>query len=105
MLTFRHCAFLLTAFLFISDAGAQQAPEYRGWCKYRWDVNKPIPPRLNLPHRLCLVDEERKLYLRYDIDTKINPFFLTGDFDGDGRLDIAVRVREKKSKKIGLVVL
>src|SRR6266853_3940382 len=83
----------------------QEPPEFKGWCKYRWQTNKPIPPRLNLPSWACEIAEDRKLHLRYDINTKINPFYLTGDFDADGKLDVAVRVQEKKSKKIGLVIM
>jgi hypothetical protein len=89
-----------------ADKPTEQEPtEFKGWCKYRWDTNKPIPPRLNLPSWACEIAEDRKLHLRYDINTKINPFYLTGDFDADGKLDVAVRVQEKKSKKIGLVIM
>jgi len=35
----------------------------------------------------------------------VNPFYQRGDFDGDGRADLAILVREKASGKIGILVL
>ena len=79
--------------------------EYKGWCKYQWDTSKPVPARLNLPSWACDVSEDQGLHRDYDIDTQINPFFLTGDFDGDGTLDIAIRIRAKRTKKIGVAII
>ena len=38
------------------------------------------------------------------IRTEINPFYLSGDFDGDGRLDYAIQVVEGKTLKKGVLV-
>jgi len=35
----------------------------------------------------------------------VNPFYQRGDFDGDGRADLAILVREKATGKIGIFVL
>ena len=35
----------------------------------------------------------------------MNPFYQRGDFDGDGRADLAILVRDKASGKIGILVL
>jgi hypothetical protein len=35
----------------------------------------------------------------------VNPFYQRGDFDGDGRSDLAILVREKSNGKIGILVL
>lgn len=35
----------------------------------------------------------------------INPFFQRGDFDGDGKFDLAILVRGKSSGKIGILFL
>jgi len=40
----------------------------------------------------------------YEIDGSINPFYLRGDFDGDGRPDYAVRIRSIQNHKIGIAI-
>ena len=40
-----------------------------------------------------------------EVSTRINPFAWRGDFDGDRIQDIAVFVREPKSKKEGIALL
>jgi hypothetical protein len=35
----------------------------------------------------------------------VNPFYQRGDFDGDGRADLAILVREKSAGKIGILIL
>lgn len=44
------------------------------------------------------------LQAEYELDGRINPFYIRGDFDGDGRLDYAVLVREKPTGKAGIVI-
>ena len=41
---------------------------------------------------------------QYEISKHLTPSSLTGDFDGDGKPDIAVLVKQKSSKKIGIAV-
>lgn len=36
-----------------------------------------------------------------EVSRRMNPFYLRGDFDGDGQLDYAVLVKERKSEKQG----
>jgi hypothetical protein len=38
---------------------------------------------------------------RYEISRRMNPFYLRGDFNGDGRPDFVVLVKERKSEKEG----
>lgn len=42
---------------------------------------------------------------KYAISDRINPFYLRGDFDGDGPVDYAVLVIERTTAKRGIVVL
>ena len=43
--------------------------------------------------------------LQLDLSGRINPFFQRGDFDGDGRMDLAVLVQHQVNHKIGLLIL
>jgi len=38
-------------------------------------------------------------------DSRLNPFCLRGDFDGDGNIDFAVLVRQPASGKAGIVII
>lgn len=41
---------------------------------------------------------------RYAFSSHLKPSYLTGDFDGDGKSDIAILVKQKSSGKIGIAV-
>jgi len=43
--------------------------------------------------------------LQVDVSGRINPFFQRGDFDGDGRPDLAVLVQGKANRKVGILIL
>jgi hypothetical protein len=40
----------------------------------------------------------------YKIDARINPYYMRGDFDGDGKPDFAVMVTRGNSKTSGLII-
>jgi hypothetical protein len=48
---------------------------------------------------------QRNLSQDYIVYTGITPNTLRGDFDGDSQIDVAAMIKEKKSEKIGLVIL
>src|SRR5882724_9023769 len=41
---------------------------------------------------------------QYEFSSHLKPSYLSGDFDGDGKPDIAVLVKQKRSGKIGIAV-
>jgi len=41
----------------------------------------------------------------YDISPRVNPSFLHGDFDGDGRMDVATLVKERSTGKFGIAIV
>ena len=42
---------------------------------------------------------------KYDLFFRLNPSWLDGDFNGDGKMDAAVLVRERSTGKIGIAII
>ncbi len=40
--------------------------------------------------------------MNYKISTRVNPYYLQGDFNGDGKVDTALLIEEKSSGKAGI---
>jgi len=51
-----------------------------------------VPPDWNIPRPVWERLDKEKLLSTYEISTKLNPFYLRGDFDGDGKPDYAVLI-------------
>ena len=65
----------------------------------------PWPVNQNLPSQ---VYEAFSIYPdtgKYILSAHVNPFYVHGDFDGDGQLDTAILIKEKSSLKIGIAIL
>lgn len=58
----------------------------------------------NLPTEVEMVMELGPFAQSYIIDGSVNPFYLRGDFDGDGKPDYAVRVKSKSRGEIGFAI-
>lgn len=58
----------------------------------------------NIPDEVRRFFKEKPNLARYQVSSRINPFYLRGDFDGDGSTDLAVLVIEQKTKRRGMVV-
>jgi hypothetical protein len=41
----------------------------------------------------------------YELSFRINPFYLRGDFNGDGKADIAVLVNQRSTGKLGIAII
>ena len=41
----------------------------------------------------------------YDLSVGINPFYLQGDFNGDGKIDVAVLVKQRSTGKLGIAIV
>ena len=75
-----------------------------GWCDYHYSDNEQPPSRMNIPAWVCEASYKQGLQGRYSPNTHMNPFFVSGDFDADGRTDIALWVRDKEGK-LGILFL
>ena len=42
---------------------------------------------------------------KYDLSFHVNPSYLEGDFDGDGKMDAAVLVKERSTGKLGIAII
>ncbi len=82
-----------------------ESTRWSGWCRYAWKSGESPPPRLNLPAWLCESEAGRRASEKYTPYTRITPFYLLGDFDGDGTLDIAIWVRNIKTKHVGVLIV
>jgi hypothetical protein len=58
----------------------------------------------NIPEVVTRLFKKQGIASQFDISLELNPFYLRGDFDGDGKPDIAVLVREKNTRKIGIAI-
>lgn len=41
----------------------------------------------------------------YDLSFLMNPFYLEGDFNGDGKIDVAVLVKQRSTGKLGIAIV
>lgn len=59
----------------------------------------------NLPPWAQSILAEPRFASTYALSNRINPYFLQGDFNGDGRLDLAVLIERKQTSQQGIAVL
>lgn len=64
-----------------------------------------LPPQAQLPAWATQQLDSLAKREAIEVSARLNPFVLRGDFDGDGKGDLAVLIRNKDSKKEGIVFL
>jgi hypothetical protein len=62
------------------------------------------PVDFNVPEVVQERAEREHLFEKYRVRDAVNPFYLRGDFDGDGKLDYAVLVESKTNHKRGIAL-
>ena len=76
---------------------------------FRWFFPAMVFAQLSLKDQLPPWAAERWTsaagQLEVDLSGRINPFFQRGDFDGDGRADLALLVQHKANRKVGILIL
>src|SRR5215471_3270936 len=69
------------------------------------DVMRAQEPDLeNLPQDVLMQFGTGSFAETYSISARINPFYLRGDFDGDGKPDYAILVVLKKDQSKGIAI-
>ncbi len=84
---------ILTIIIFIFVANGISQDDYKEWVQQQ-----------NIPHWILKTFSEKKLNNTYEFSFLINPFYLRGDFNGDNQADIALLIKEKKTKKLGIAI-
>lgn len=69
-----------------------------------WGAEPTWQEQQNLPAWALSIFEEKGFASAYALSTRINPYFLHGDFNGDGKLDVAVLITKKGSGQQGIAI-
>jgi hypothetical protein len=64
-----------------------------------------FPQESSIPEWVAPAFKQSRLSNRYVFSSRLNPFYQRGDFDGDGKQDIAIWIRELKTNKVGVAIL
>jgi len=70
-----------------------------------WLQSLTVEQQYSVPEWANRVMERGDFQKLYEMDAHLNPFCQRADFDGDGKLDFAVFVRERSSGKIGIAFI
>jgi hypothetical protein len=70
-----------------------------------WLQSLTVEQRYSVPEWAIRVMEQGEFQKLYEMDAHLNPFCQRADFDGDGKADFAVFVRERSSGKIGVAFI
>jgi hypothetical protein len=81
----------IAIFIFVTNGISQD--EYKEWVQ-----------RQNIPRWIYKTFSKKKLNNIYEFSFLLNPFYLRGDFNGDNHADIALLIKEKKTKKLGIAI-
>lgn len=66
--------------------------------------NKTAPPN-DIPESVKRAIANGLLGKDYDVSYQVQPFYLRGDFDGDGKADVAVLVKQRSTGKLGVAII
>jgi hypothetical protein len=103
-LSLRDGALLLT-----SDRGNTYQIDLKTKAITQSDARSPAPDATAHPHDIPEVINRGVtnglLAKEYELSFRINPFYLRGDFNGDGRTDIAVLVKQRSTGKLGIAII
>jgi hypothetical protein len=59
----------------------------------------------NVPETVERAISKGPLAKEYEISFRVNPFYLRGDFNGDGKVDVAVLLKQRSTGKLGIAII
>src|SRR5438874_1372597 len=59
----------------------------------------------DMPEPVQRAIANRALAKDYDLSFQMNPFYRSGDFNGDGKIDVAVLVKQRSTGKLGIAIV
>ena len=62
------------------------------------------PILFSIPPQIEKIFSTSPISKTHEFSCHVNPFYLHGDFNGDGKLDTVVFIKEKKTGKIGIAI-
>lgn len=93
---------LFSLLLFVASAHAEKV---KSWFQEGyWGDATDAPELWNSPLWVLDLVKAKKFDKQYRFITRLNPFYLRGDFNGDGEPDIAVLIESLSDKKQGIAV-
>ena len=93
-----------------SERGATYQVDLRTKAITQWGpASSPAPGANEQPHDIPEVLKRAittsSLARNYDLSFRINPFYLRGDFNGDGKIDVAALVKQRSTGKLGIAII
>ncbi len=64
----------------------------------------PSPPN-DIPESIKRAIAKEPLARDYEVSFRVKPFYLSGDFNGDGKIDVAVLVKQRSTGKLGIAIV
>ena len=74
------------------------------WLRGNWGDADKSPELWNCPSWVIDLVEEKNFDKKYKFISRMNPFYLRGDFNGDQKPDIAIFIEEIATKKQGIAI-
>ena len=69
------------------------------------ESENPDPQLHHIPELVEKVIVHGSLAKKYEIAFRLNPFCLRGDFNGDGKIDVAVLVKQRSTGRLGIAIV
>jgi hypothetical protein len=93
-----------------SERGATYQVDLRTKAITQWSpTSSPAHGANEQPHDIPDVIKRAittsSLARNYDLSFRINPFYLRGDLNGDGKIDVAALVKQRSTGKLGIAII
>ena len=100
----------LTVFTNRIERGATYQVDLRTKAVTQWGpTSSPAPGAIEQPHDIPEVIKRAittsSLARNYELSFRINRFYLRGDFNGDGKIDVAALVKQRSTGKLGIAIV